>query len=171
MNSQIDTLIATARSFLGAKESPKNSNNVIFNTHYYGRAVSGGEFPWCAAFVWDVFRIAGLSALFYGGGKTASCTDILNYARRNSQFVEPKELQRGDVVLYKFATNKNPANHVGIVEDVGGTLKTLEGNTSLTSDDNGGAVMARERTLAWVVGGFRPAYEPGKEDDEDMSLI
>ena len=28
-----------AISFIGTKEKPANSNNVIFNTHYYGKEV------------------------------------------------------------------------------------------------------------------------------------
>lgn len=44
-------VIAVARSQLGTKEKPKNSNNVIYNTWYYGHAVSGSAYPWCMTFV------------------------------------------------------------------------------------------------------------------------
>ena len=33
-----------AKSYVGTKESPAYSNNVIFNTHYYGHEVSGGNY-------------------------------------------------------------------------------------------------------------------------------
>lgn len=44
-------ILAVARSQIGTKESPKNSNNVIYNTWYYGHAVSGDAYPWCMTFV------------------------------------------------------------------------------------------------------------------------
>ena len=44
-------VLAVAKSQLGTKESPKNSNNVIYNTWYYGHAVSGSAYPWCMTFV------------------------------------------------------------------------------------------------------------------------
>lgn len=34
-------VIALAKSYVGTKGSPANSNNVIFNTHYYGGEISG----------------------------------------------------------------------------------------------------------------------------------
>ena len=50
--------MATAKKYLrccaegmGVKESPANSNNVKYNTWYYGKSVSGSSYPWCMAFV------------------------------------------------------------------------------------------------------------------------
>ncbi len=34
-------VIALAKSYVGTKVSTANSNNVIFNTHYYGSKISG----------------------------------------------------------------------------------------------------------------------------------
>lgn len=64
-----NTIIKKAKSYIGTKESPRNSNNVIFNTHYYGRPVHGAAYPWCCVFLWDVFRLCGASSMFYGGKK------------------------------------------------------------------------------------------------------
>ena len=50
-----DMIIATAEAELGIKESPKNSNNVKYNTWYYGHAVKGSAYPWCMAFVCWIF--------------------------------------------------------------------------------------------------------------------
>ncbi len=33
-------ILALAASYIGVKESPPYSNNVIFNTHYYGKPVN-----------------------------------------------------------------------------------------------------------------------------------
>lgn len=44
-------LIQIAAGQVGVKESPANSNNVKYNTWFYGKAVSGSAYPWCAVFV------------------------------------------------------------------------------------------------------------------------
>jgi len=46
-----DMLVATAEAEVGVKESPRNSNNVKYNTWYYGHAVKGSAYPWCMTFV------------------------------------------------------------------------------------------------------------------------
>lgn len=50
-----DMVIATARAEVGIKEKPKNSNNVKYNTWYYGHSVKGSAYPWCMAFVCWLF--------------------------------------------------------------------------------------------------------------------
>jgi len=160
--SQIGTVLAVAYAEVGTKEYPPGSNNVKYNTWFYGKPVSGDTVPWCAAYVSYCFDKAGLAHLI---PKTASCTEILNHAKLQLQFVKPLDLIPGDVVLYKFATNNRAANHVGIVTAVTDkTITAIEGNTSITSDDNGGAVMVRYRDRTPIVGGFRPKYEIETEE-------
>lgn len=48
--SLIDTIISKALEFEGVSESPPGSNNVIFNTDYYGEEVEGEAYPWCVTF-------------------------------------------------------------------------------------------------------------------------
>ena len=169
---QIHDLLAVARGEHHTKESPPGSNNVKYNTEYYTRPVSGADYPWCMVFVWWCFFVAGLSHLFYGGKKTASCVTLLDYAKKNGQFVEPRDLQQGDVVFFRFATNSRAANHVGIVQFAFETkLVTHEGNTSLTSEDNGGAVMERTRDYTHVVGGYRPNYEEDEMTQEKFEAM
>ena len=66
-----EKILEIARSQIGTRESPANSDNVKYNTVYYGREVSG-KYPWCAVFVWWVFREA------VGLCKAASCTAFVN---------------------------------------------------------------------------------------------
>ncbi|MBR2717564.1 MAG: peptidoglycan-binding protein, partial [Oscillospiraceae bacterium] len=53
-------LIKIAESQVGVKESPAGSNNVKYNTWYYGHPVSGAAYPWCCVFVeWCFAVLAG----------------------------------------------------------------------------------------------------------------
>lgn len=161
-------LLNIARAELGTKESPAGSNNVMYNTAYYGREVYDGlwdtEFPWCVVFLWWCFRQAGAAELFYGGSKTASCRQLLSYHKRQAV----TDYQPGDIIFYNFH-GKTTAEHVGICESAGGSsIVTIEGNTGVGNDANGGAVMRRTRSLGQIVGAYRPAYE---EDDMDVEKL
>lgn len=52
---QINRLIAIASGEVGMSEYPPNSNNVKYNTWYYGRQVMGKNYPWCATFISYIF--------------------------------------------------------------------------------------------------------------------
>jgi len=162
-----DKVIAAAARYIGVKESPPNSNKVLFNTAYYGREVSGSAYPWCCAFLWFVFREAGASELFYGGGKTASCTTLMGYHRKLGQFVK-SGYRRGDLALFNWDGGTSVAQHIGIIESVNGdgTINTIEGNTAVGNDSNGGCVMRRKRSPAYVIGAVRPAYTEESEEEE-----
>lgn len=158
-------ILNLAVSYLGVKENPPNSNNVIFNTHYYGGPVNNKSLHWCVAFVWDIFRMAGASALFFGGNKTASCSTLYAYHKAQGQAVTT--FQPGDIVFFDFSGKKSKTEHVGIVEKVeNGYINTIDGNTGTTSEANGGAVMRRRRALKYVSGGYRPKYDTTKKEIE-----
>lgn len=157
MPASMKTIIAKANSYVGLTEMPPNSNNIIFNTDYYGRPVSGPSYPWCCVFLWDIFRMCGGSDLFYGGKKCAYTPTLANYYKQqNLWFSTPKV---GDIVFYQFAGSTR-INHVGLVIEVlsGNKIKTIEGNTAAGNDANGGAVQIRTRTTAYVKGYGRPRY-------------
>ena len=92
--------------------------------------------------------------------KTASCLDMLTWFEQNGQIVSSPE--PGDIVFFKYKTNNRRTNHVGIVYYVKSptSFQTIEGNTSINSNDNGGSVMMRNRTNANVVAFARPKYLP-----------
>ena len=46
-----DMVVATALAQVGVKEKPAGSNNVKYNTWYYGKPVHGDAYPWCEVFV------------------------------------------------------------------------------------------------------------------------
>lgn len=163
-----NTVIKKARSFEGTKEKPSKSNNVIFNTHYYGKAVKGSAYPWCCTFLWDIFRLCGASHLFYGGKKTAYCPTLENWFKSKDRFYS--EGKAGDVCFMDFG--KGRASHVGMViqKNADGTYRTIEGNTSVTSNDNGGKVMIRKRKKKCIRGFGRPDYDQPKTDNDVLKL-
>ena len=145
----LERLTALFEAQVGTKES--GENNVIYNTDYYGRPVSGPDYPWCCAFVWDVFRMAGLSSLFCGGQKTAWCPFVADYARSRGQWVT-SGYRQGDLILYEF-TGDALADHIGFcTEAAGPVLTVVEGNVD-------GAVRRMSRSAASVMGAYRPLYD------------
>lgn len=156
--NQAKQIMERAASYIGVTEKPFGSNNVIFNTHYYGGAVSGSSYPWCCAFVWDIFRMCGLSRLFYDGQKTAYCPAVYSWARQKGLIV-PKETARyGDIALFDWGWD-GVADHIGFVEAYNGvTYTTIEGNTSEGNNSNGGQVMRRTRYAGQIQAVIRPKY-------------
>lgn len=152
-------LINKAREYLGYKESPPNSNSCIFNKDYYGYNVSGSAYPWCCTFVWDIFRMCGASSLFYNGNKTASCTAVLNWGRNSGLIVPNNKGQAGDLILFDW-DGSGDADHIGFIEyqNNDGTYTTIEGNTAVGNDSNGGEVMERKRGSC-IRAIIRPKYE------------
>lgn len=144
---------------IGVKESPAGSNNVKYNTWFYGRPVSGNSFPWCMAAVEYWYNAAGHPLPY----KTASCSALLNWYRENEPQCIVTAPAAGDIVILAFY---GKIAHTGIFErDLGGGyISVIEGNTSLTSDDNGGAVMRRVRARSLVRGYIRPFYNNNEEE-------
>lgn len=160
-----EKILSLARAQIGIKEYPSGSNRVKYNTAYYGREVSGTEYPWCCAFIWWIFDQARAQELFFGGEKTAYCPALLNYHKKAGQFVT-KDYKPGDIVFFNFSGG-TAAKHVGICEKwSGSTMTTIEGNTGAGNDTNGGAVMRRTRAKKYIVGAYRPTYE--EEDIVDQ---
>lgn len=152
------------------------TNRVKYNTAYYGREVSGPGYPWCCVFQWWLFREAGAGALFFGGGKTASCTALWNHYKKTGQTVDRTDVRPGDLVFFVFDGGESGCmNHVGLCEKAEpGFVTTIDGNTG-SDESNGGAVARKRRALRYVGGVARPAYDaldtPGEEKgEEDMKL-
>lgn len=156
-------VLALAKKEVGVKESPPNSNNVKYNTWYYGREVHDHDisptitYPWCCTHV--VWLYKSEPNLIK---KTASCSDLMRWCKANGLIVT--DPQPGDWVFMKF-NNKSSAlaEHVGLVIDnstwnIQKKLITHEGNTSVTSNDNGGCVMERVRSKSVIVAFARPMY-------------
>ena len=155
----VSELLDIARQQIGVKESPPKSNNVRYNTWYYGREVSGAAYPWCMVFVQWVFDQAKVKLPI----RTASCGALMRAAQSAGCWVTG-DYRPGDVVIYDFPGGA-ATDHCGIVESVDGTyISAIEGNTSSTSDADGGAVERRARKFAQIVGAVRPTYDKEVEE-------
>ena len=77
---QCRRVLAIANGELGVKESPPNSNNVKYNTWFYGHPVSGKDYPWCCTFIsWIFNQLEGGSQLPYPTIKMGSKgPDVMN---------------------------------------------------------------------------------------------
>ena len=151
--SVLDDITKLFRDQIGVRETPVN--NVIYNTHYYGTQVNGADYPWCCAFIWDVFRMAGHSELFCGGQKTAYCPYVMGWAKANRQWITSGYLP-GDLLLFDWDHDGVP-DHIGFCIDWFGTSgHTIEGN----ADD---CVALIQRYDQQVIGAYRPVYPADEE--------
>ncbi len=149
--------MATARAILdsasreiGTSEWPPGSNRTK-----YGEAYGWNGVAWCAIFIWWIFQQNGMALPI----KTASCGQLMNAAKSAGLWVT-KNYKPGDVVIFDFPGGA-ATDHVGIVESVNGdTVMSIEGNTGIGNDANGGQVMRRARKTSLIRGALRPKYDP-----------
>ena len=159
----LNELLTVARRQLNVRECPLDSNNVRYNTWYWGREVSGNGYPWCMVFVQWVFAQAGVKLPV----RTASCGALMNAAKAAGCWVTAG-FKPGDVVIYDFPGGA-ATDHCGIVEtelpDYG--VQAVEGNTSQSgSQSNGGMVCRKNRPGKYIVGAVRPVFDKEKEEDD-----
>lgn len=158
----LSKVIEIARGELGVCESPPGSNRVKYWEDYDPKMQ--GQ-PWCVSFLWSVFNRAGERMAFFGGGKTASCSVLLRWYREQGLVVDKRDIQIGDIPILDFSGTQD-TQHCGLVVDKGklaGTWYTIEGNTTPGeegSQDDGGCVALKMRSVRNVVAVCRPQYKP-----------
>ncbi|MFE7466340.1 peptidoglycan-binding protein [Streptomyces sp. NPDC057499] len=154
--SGVDAMLTAAAADVGYKEGP---NNKTKHGAWYGLDYN----PWCDMAVSYWAQQSGNAAVV---GRFAYCPSHVNWFRARGQWVSKNaSAKRGDIVFYSW--DGGPvADHVGIVTEdapAGGTLHTIEGNTSAGnagSQGNGDGCYRRTRPRTYVLGFGRPAY-PG----------
>lgn len=134
----------------------QGENNVIYNTIYYGREVSGDNYPWCCAFIWVGFNKNNMSSLFCGGTKTAYCPFVVHWARTHNQWITSR-YREGDLILFDW-DNDGVADHIGYCIGV-------NGNTVITIEGNAGDKVSQCYRVDNIMGAYRPAY-PNQEKEE-----
>lgn len=154
-------ILNIAESQIGYTEYPPGSNMTKYG-EWYGM---NGE-PWCDMFVSWVFAQADASSLI--GGEFAYCPYHEQWFRDNGLWSDD-DPKTGDVVFFGHPI----ASHIGIVkEPFDGGVISIEGNTSLSSNDNGGTVMERERYYDYIRGFGKVTYTNSyTREDEEMAFI
>ena len=123
---------------------------------------------WCCAFVWDIFRIAGASPLFYGGQRTAYVPTAQMWLHANCEHVKMSNARAGDIVVFTwngdgYNQERGSRDHIGFVRKAGTsyTVYTLEGNTG-ASMPTASTVMERTRDARYIFAIYRPNYKAQK---------
>lgn len=162
-------LVKWAQSQIGVTEYPPNSNIVKYWDWYKqhtGVNLQGS--PWCVGLVTCGMGTIGAWNVVRDEPYYRYCPSVVAWAKANGLWLGREAIpEPGDFILF---ANEGLACHIGIVERrLNATdVQTIEGNTSVTSNDNGGAVMRRTRTYGkvgsdWYILGFvRPKW---KEED------
>jgi len=130
---------------LGMTESPPDSNHTPYGAWY------GVDYqPWCAIFVTWAFEMVGDSPSFQRGSRYAYVPYVVADARAGKCGLQTTDDPiPGDLVCYDWNWN-GEYDHIGIYEENlgGGSFNAIEGNTSYSSNSNGGEVMRRTRAKA-----------------------
>lgn len=146
-------LLAVARKERGTTEFPVNRT-------IYGAAYGLNGVPWCAIFVWWCFKQLGVDLRTLISSKLEwTPTFAAECARAGWERVSPAAARPGDIVFFRFGTM---IDHVAICTNPapGGRVDTIDGNTSVGNENNGGAVLDRSRSSVYVAAVFRPPYAP-----------
>lgn len=135
-----ENIAAIAYNEVGYCEAPTDSNNTK-----YGAWFGLNGLPWCGIFVSWVYFKAGNKLPNIGFSKGfAGCVTAVKYFRENKKIVTKP--QKGDIVFFDW-NGDGRFDHTGIfIKAIDkNTFITVEGNTSLTNQSNGGEVMERIR--------------------------
>lgn len=139
-------IIEIARQEIGITESPMNSNK-----NKYGKWFGYDGVAWCGMFVSYCYAIAGFPLPRIGFTKGfAGCQTAVAYFKSNNKITtKPKE---GDIVFFDW--NKDGRyDHTGLfvkwLDE--NTFETIEGNTAIGNDSNGGQVMVRKRYKSFAI--------------------
>lgn len=133
-------IISIAEKEVGYTEIPANSNKTK-----YGKWFGMDGVAWCAMFVSWCYDKAGYTLKNVGWPKGfAGCQ--AGYEKFKKLGWITTNPQPGDIVLFDW-NGDGRFDHTGIfVANLGlSTFSTIEGNTSLTNQSNGGCVMKRAR--------------------------
>jgi hypothetical protein len=145
-----------ARPGSGKVESPLGSNNVKYNTWFYGTKVDGAQFMWCA--VYQAWTAAAAKIPMSVIPKRADVPGMRDFFKARGRLHEMP--MAGDLSIWIFSPSMR---HIGFVETVaadGRNFTTIEGNVN-------SRVVRRDHRVgeSGLVGFGRPDYAKVEEDD------
>lgn len=150
--------LAWAHDQVGTKEQPAGSNWGPKISTWIKDSGYSYPVPWCQCFANSVAVHGGAPQL-----KTGYTPYVLggNYTSKGFRPVPLSQAEPGDMVFFKWPGLSGAiCDHVGIlVSMTSSTVTCIEGNTSLTSQNNGGQVMIRTRSRSLVAGAVRVPYD------------
>ncbi len=133
-------IVTIAKKEVGYSESPANSNKTK-----YGEWFGYNGVMWCAIFVSWVYAKAGqpLGNIGFKKGMAGCQSAVAHFKQKHKITTTPEP---GDIVFFDWNSDGR-FDHTGIfVRKINNlTFETIEGNTSLANDSNGGSVMVRTR--------------------------
>ena len=142
----MSNIVAIAEKEIGYTETPANSNKTKFGKWFGFDGVA-----WCGMFVSWCYDKAGfpLGNVGFSKGFAGCQTAVAHYKKKNKVTTKPVQ---GDIVFFDW-NGDGRFDHTGIfVKDIDGkSFETIEGNTSLTNQSNGGHVMRRKRKYVNVL--------------------
>ncbi len=133
-------IIEVAEKEIGTTEVPPNSNKTKYGVWFGYDGVA-----WCGIFVSWCYHNAGFPLGNIGFLKGfAGCQTAVKTFKESSRVTENP--QPGDIVFFDWEMDGR-YDHTGIfVKKIDNVyFETIEGNTSLTNQSNGGEVMRRKR--------------------------
>lgn len=152
-------IVQKASSFVGITDKPVLSNQIVFNWDLKGKDNVLEDDWWCATFVWDIFRMCGLSDIFVDGRKIQDCIDVLEWGQENNLVVDTDEGRYGDVVVYRWDDDDLPSHMAIIISPTkDGKYFTVDGCTSELDDLYGGHVAYKVRPRDNIIAVIRPRY-------------
>jgi len=141
-----ENIINIARAEIGYEENPKNSNNTK-----YGEWFGLNGVAWCGIFVSWCYDKANFILGKIGFSKGfAGCQTAVQYFKDSNRITTNP--QPGDIVFFDW-NGDGIYDHTGIfVRKINEKyFESIEGNTSLINQSNGGSVMLRKRKFAVAI--------------------
>lgn len=142
----MSNIVAIAEKEIGYTETPTNSNKTK-----YGKWFGFDGVAWCGMFVSWCYDEAGqpLGNIGFSKGFAGCQTAVAFYKKKGKITNEPVA---GDIVFFDW-NGDGRYDHTGIfvrhINEI--YFETIEGNTSLTNQSNGGQVMRRKRKYTGVL--------------------
>lgn len=137
----MNEILRIAEKEIGQTENPANSNKTK-----YGKWFGYDGVAWCGIFVSWCYAQAGFQLPKIGFSKGyAGCQTAVAYFKKMNQITKTPD--PGDIVFFDWNLDGR-YDHTGIfvrwlTKD---TFETIEGNTAIGNDSNGGLVMIRNRS-------------------------
>lgn len=142
--------LAAAKKDLGYEENPAGSNRQKYGEHWDENGV-----PWCGlavAYWWQKGGFVVSNSLAQQIGYVPTLVSLAAQKKHGLALVHRKRVKSGDAVAFDF--DGGVADHVGLfshwIDKGAGVFASVEGNTSVSSNDNGGKVMTRTRYISQV---------------------